>query len=183
MKARWLIPCIIPAALAAGMAFAQTDSGIRSLAEIEAELDPLEFIENHDGVRRSMDLSIEFAFNSADLLPEGQRQVEILGRAFNGERLSRYRFRIIGHTDAVGAAEYNQRLSEQRAERVRQTLIDDYGVDPDRLIAEGKGETQPIDRLPQDAAEHRRVEIAVLDDEAAVDLERAQKRDSDAIEW
>lgn len=183
MKARWLIQCIIPAALAAGMAFAQSNSGTRSLAEIEAELDPLEFIENHDGVRRSMDLSIEFAFNSADLLPEGQRQVEILGRAFNGERLSRYRFRIIGHTDAVGAAEYNQRLSEQRAERVRQTLIDTHHIDPQRLMAEGRGETELLDGLPEDAREHRRVEIAVLDDEAAIDVERAETREPDAIDW
>jgi len=165
------------------MAFAQTDSGIRSLAEIEAELDPLEIIENHDGVRRSMDLTIEFAFNSADLLPAGQRQVEILGRAFNGERLSRYRFRIIGHTDAVGSVEYNQRLSEQRAVRVRQTLIDAHGIDPRRLMAEGKGETELLDGRPEDAREHRRVEIAVLDDAAAEFELKEEARDPDSIDW
>ncbi|MDZ7792061.1 MAG: OmpA family protein [Xanthomonadales bacterium] len=182
MKARWLIQCVIPAALAAGMVFAQNDSGTRSLAEIEAELDPLEFIENHDGVRRSMDLTIEFAFNSADLLPEGQRQVEILGRAFKGERLAPYRFRIVGHTDAVGSSEYNQRLSEQRAARVREALIEEFGIAPDRLVAKGAGESEPIDGLPEDAREHRRVEIvAITADEA--ETTAAEATDEDRIDW
>jgi len=177
---RNLICCLALAAAAAmtTLGAAQT----RSLAEIEAELDPLEFIENHDGVRRSMDLSIEFAFNSAELLPEGQHQVEILGRAMQGERLAPYRFRIIGHTDAVGSAEYNQQLSSQRAERVLQVLVEDYSVESQRLVAEGKGETELLGGLPEDAREHRRVEIAVLDDTAA-EFEQTEKHDSDAIDW
>ncbi|AKS41446.1 OmpA family protein [Wenzhouxiangella marina] len=166
--------------LFAGPLVAQT----RSLAEIEAELDPLEFVENHGGVRRSIDLSIEFAFNSAALLPEGQRQVDILGRAFNGDRLRPYRFRIIGHTDAVGSAEYNQALSERRAQAVRAALIEGHGIDPDRLVAEGAGEAELIDGLAEDAREHRRVEISVLDDTTdEADSDEVSTEGEVSIEW
>ncbi|WP_376696534.1 OmpA family protein [Wenzhouxiangella sp. EGI_FJ10305] len=181
-----IIALLIPAALAAGIAFAQSGKGTRSLAEIEAELDPLEFIENHDGVRRSIDLNIAFAFDSAELLPDGLEQIDILGRAMNGERLAPYRFRIIGHTDAVGDAEYNRALSERRARAVRTALIENYGIDADRLLAEGKGETELIDGLPEDAAEHRRVEIAVWTEDrqdALAEPEEEKQKESDQIDW
>lgn len=52
------------------------------------------------------------------------------------------RFRIVGHTDADGSAGYNQRLSEARAEAVLDYLVTTGGVDPDRLEADGRGETE-----------------------------------------
>jgi outer membrane protein OmpA-like peptidoglycan-associated protein len=50
---------------------------------------------------------------------------------------------ITGHTDRLGAKEYNQKLSERRAETVKQYLIS-KGVDPRRLQAIGRGESQPV---------------------------------------
>ena len=55
---------------------------------------------------------------------------------------------INGHTDAVGSVEYNQRLSEQRAEAARQYLTTQHGIAPNRLAAKGYGKSQLL--LPSD---------------------------------
>jgi OmpA-OmpF porin, OOP family len=51
---------------------------------------------------------------------------------------------IEGHTDNVGNDAYNQKLSEERAQSVRQYLIDKFGIDGTRLKAVGYGESKPI---------------------------------------
>jgi len=51
---------------------------------------------------------------------------------------------IEGHTDNVGNDEYNQKLSERRANAIRQYLIDKFGIDGSRLTAVGYGESKPI---------------------------------------
>ncbi|MGP9519943.1 MULTISPECIES: OmpA family protein, partial [unclassified Psychrobacter] len=50
-----------------------------------------------------------------------------------------------GHTDSKGSSEYNLKLSQSRAERVKNILVDSYGVDDYRLRTVGYGETRPID--------------------------------------
>ena len=51
---------------------------------------------------------------------------------------------IEGHTDNIASAEYNQKLSQSRANSVRQYLIDKFGVKASRLSAVGYGMTKPI---------------------------------------
>ncbi len=69
---------------------------------------------------------------------------------------------VIGHADSVGAADFNQRLSERRASAVAGDLIA-RGVMRDRLFVAGMGETQPIASNDNDAgrAANRRVEITI----------------------
>ena len=52
---------------------------------------------------------------------------------------------IEGHTDSIGAASYNMKLSQQRADAVKQELVSKYGVNPNRLRTQGFGETRPVD--------------------------------------
>jgi outer membrane protein OmpA-like peptidoglycan-associated protein len=72
---------------------------------------------------------------------------------------------IEGHTDSVGADDFNQRLSEQRAGTVRDFLLE-QGVVPSSITAQGFGKTQPV--ASNDTAEgrqrNRRVEIVVNGD-------------------
>ncbi len=69
---------------------------------------------------------------------------------------------VIGHTDRLAADDYNDRLSLQRAERVRHELIR-LGIPPSRIQAAGRGEREPLVRTPDGVAEprNRRVEINV----------------------
>ena len=59
---------------------------------------------------------------------------------------------LAGHTDDVGSDTYNLKLSEERAEVVRQALIS-LGIAPERLSAKGYGATKPVH--PNDTDEHR----------------------------
>ena len=73
------------------------------------------------------------------------------------------RIRIIGHTDSVGKDAANQKLSDGRANEVMKDLIE-RGIAPERLEAEGRGETQPIDTndTEEGRQNNRRVEIEIL---------------------
>ena len=73
------------------------------------------------------------------------------------------RIRIIGHTDSVGKDAANQKLSDGRANEVMKDLIE-RGISADRLEAEGRGESQPIDTndTEEGRQNNRRVEIEIL---------------------
>ena len=70
---------------------------------------------------------------------------------------------LSGHTDGKGSVAYNQKLSEQRAKAVYDYLIE-RGVAPERIQAEGRGESQPIDTndTEEGRQNNRRVEIEIL---------------------
>jgi outer membrane protein OmpA-like peptidoglycan-associated protein len=67
---------------------------------------------------------------------------------------------VEGHTDSDGEVDFNQGLSEQRAETVRNRLVE-MGVDPARLATKGFGETIPVapNDNPEGKATNRRVEF------------------------
>ena len=72
---------------------------------------------------------------------------------------------VEGHTDDVGAADYNLRLSDDRANSVRKALLD-RGIEKKRLEAVGFGEAKPIasNKSSKGRAENRRVEFKIVND-------------------
>jgi outer membrane protein OmpA-like peptidoglycan-associated protein len=87
------------------------------------------------------DSDVLFAFDSAELSAESRLTLTEMS-----EVLLEYPKTAVvvqGHTDSTGSEEYNQRLSERRAEAVRLYLIDE-GVVPGRVNAMGYGETAPV---------------------------------------
>jgi OOP family OmpA-OmpF porin len=70
---------------------------------------------------------------------------------------------IEGHTDNVASAAYNQKLSEKRANSVRQYIIDKFGIDGSRLTAIGYGMTKPIasNDTEEGRQKNRRVEAVM----------------------
>ena len=111
--------------------------------------------------KQMIDLNIPFEFNSSELQPQATAQLKQLRSALTSAALSKDRFMVAGHTDAKGNPQYNQQLSELRAEAVRRYLVDN-GVEPQRLQAVGYGAehlAQPDH--PEDAV-NRRVEIRNL---------------------
>jgi OOP family OmpA-OmpF porin len=70
---------------------------------------------------------------------------------------------IGGHTDNIASAAYNQKLSEKRANSVRQYLIDKFGIDGSRLTAVGYGLTKPAagNDTEEGRQQNRRVEAVI----------------------
>lgn len=68
---------------------------------------------------------------------------------------------IIGYSDTTGAEAVNRRLSQRRAEAVKQVLVTRHGIDADRITVEGRGETDEFgdDSTAQGRAENRRAVI------------------------
>jgi len=104
-----------------------------------------------------------FPRRSAELTPQGKELIE-QNRETALALLSRASYvEIVGHTDDVGDDDYNQELSEQRAESMRNYLVE-TGLDPSIIVTRGAGEKMPIttNKTPEGRAENRRVEVLVL---------------------
>lgn len=112
--------------------------------------------------RPSLSLLIQFDFNSARVRPESRQALANLSQALQSAELGASRFAVEGHTDAKGGVDYNLKLSQQRAQAVRD-FLKTQGVDEARLVATGKGSTELANAAEPFAAENRRVRIVNLD--------------------
>lgn len=109
---------------------------------------------------KSVDLQIQFALNSSEILPQSGAQLRELVDALKSEELNGTEIEIVGHTDAVGSRQANARLAEARAFSVRTYLIG-HDIDEKRLLAIGRGEDDLLPGLSATDPEQRRVEIIV----------------------
>lgn len=107
----------------------------------------------------AVDLDIAFAFGEAALLAEGKAQLDELARALRSPGLRGERFVLAGHTDAVGSADFNDRLSCERALSARRYLVEQHHIAPDRLLPMGFGFSRLRNPLDSAAAVNRRVEV------------------------
>lgn len=113
--------------------------------------------------RPTLDLLIHFRSDSAELSPQARERLDEVGKALGASELPDYSFELNGHTDDVGEADYNFNLSERRSLAAQSYLVENYGVNPERLKALGHGETRPklegTSRVARD--QNRRVELAL----------------------
>jgi OmpA-OmpF porin, OOP family len=116
-----------------------------------------------------------FDFNKATLKDAGKQKLDELAGRIKDARVDE--IDAEGHADRIGSDQYNQKLSEQRAQAVKDYLASTTGLSADKIRAEGKGEIEPVtgDRCKRMGAERgsnrklvqclqpdRRVEIEVL---------------------
>jgi outer membrane protein OmpA-like peptidoglycan-associated protein len=108
-------------------------------------------------------LKVFFDFDQATLKPESKPALE--GAAKIMRENAGIRVEIQGHTDNKGTAEYNRRLSQQRAQAVVDYLVDTLGIERPRLSARGFGLDKPIatNDTEEGQAQNRRAEFIVLD--------------------
>ena len=104
-------------------------------------------------------LLITFATGSSELTPETIRVLETVAKALQSDKLAGFAFRIEGHADPRGGADYNLKLSEERAQSVAAYLTTKLGVLPERIQPVGKGSTELLNTQQPDAVENRRVTI------------------------
>ncbi|MBN2542923.1 OmpA family protein [bacterium] len=105
---------------------------------------------------------IHFEFNSDDIMTDSYLLINSVGEILQSH--PKWRMEIAGHTDSVGTAEYNMDLSRRRAIAVKKHLVDNFKIQPDRLVAKGYGESSPVaDNGSKDGrALNRRVEFRLI---------------------
>ena len=132
------------------------DAVYAALAELEAP------VEEALPDRISLSADVLFDFDKAEIKPEFTAEIDAAAELLLAN--PDVTVRIDGHTDSIGTEEYNQGLSERRAEAVA-AYLEAAGVSRDRMTVAGFGETQPV--ASNDTAEgralNRRVEIDLID--------------------
>jgi outer membrane protein OmpA-like peptidoglycan-associated protein len=119
--------------------------------------------------RLSLPGNLTFGYDNADVSNEGRIELDKIAEAlkkFLGADLPRSTFLIEGHSDPTGSAEYNQALSERRAESVRAWFVANMNVSPDNVKTIGYGSTRPAEGVPltgtvDELQGHRRTEIVI----------------------
>jgi outer membrane protein OmpA-like peptidoglycan-associated protein len=107
----------------------------------------------------SVDIEVQFEYKSTVITKEGRQFLQSVGRVMSGEQLKGTVFFINGHTDAKGGTDYNQALSERRAEAVKRFLIAEFRLPADTLVAVGYGKSRLKNTTDPLAGENRRVQI------------------------
>lgn len=140
-------------------------------AERQAELDHLQTVlsqiastrKTSSGLVVTLDSNaIRFDFDKSTIRP-GNR--EVLSRVAGVlMTLQGYQIYVYGYTDNVGTEQYNQKLSEKRADAVRDYLVQS-GVDPKIMTTKGYGKADPLatGKSGEARAKNRRVEIGIVD--------------------
>jgi outer membrane protein OmpA-like peptidoglycan-associated protein len=109
--------------------------------------------------RPRIDLEIRFDYNSANIAQNAIPDMNNLGKALSDPALKGSTFVLAGHTDAAGGEEYNQDLSNRRADSVKRYLTDKFGLAPQNLVTAGYGKSRLKNKNNPSAAENRRVEV------------------------
>ncbi|MET0250560.1 MAG: OmpA family protein [Novosphingobium sp.] len=138
-----------------GAGIASSQSSSRVIAPGKAKR-PIAAMKNAGSGRA--DLRVSFITGSAELTEYGQREAQKFAEALKSPYLSGMRFRIEGHTDAVGNRGYNLDLSRRRAQAVVDYLSG-KGADRGRFDVTGYGFDKPIAGTAPTAAANRRVEV------------------------
>jgi len=120
---------------------------------------PKNLVVDHNGCPIITTLRINFDTNSYKIkkiyYPDIQRVAEVL------KSNPSLKIEVAGYTDDIGDAKYNLKLSQKRAEAVKEILVKKFKIDPKRIVAKGYGEAYPLVPNTSDTnrALNRRVEI------------------------
>jgi outer membrane protein OmpA-like peptidoglycan-associated protein len=121
----------------------------------------VEVVRDGDNITLDMPEAITFGFDSYALRPGSYT---VLNRVADTlKEFDQTIVEVAGHTDSVGSAAYNQKLSEQRAQAVG-NYLSSRGINGERLIITGAGANHPVASNSTEAgrAENRRVEITLV---------------------
>lgn len=118
--------------------------------------------EQLDETGRIVTHGILFDSGSDKIKAESYKTLADIGQLLTGSPA--LRLSIEGHTDSDGAADFNLKLSENRAKSAKSYLMETYKIDGARLESKGWGETKPIgtNDTPEGKADNRRVELVKL---------------------
>ena len=150
-------------AVVGGAAGAIIGSRMNDRAEtLERELDNATIERVGEGILVTFDSGILFGFDSSTLRAQAQNNLSDLARVLADDS-DDYEFLVAGHTDASGAAAYNETLSERRASAASDFLAT-QGIPATQIRLVGLGEVEPVasNETPAGQEANRRVEVAIF---------------------
>ena len=149
----------------------QADAAAERSRALQAQLDELQARQTERGLVLTLG-DVLFDTAKATLKPGAMRTVDQLAAFLN--QYPERKVLIEGHTDSVGGDEYNLRLSERRADAVRNALLD-RGIAADRIMTRGLGKAYPVAGNDTAASRqrNRRVEV-IISDETGKIVERGR---------
>ena len=116
--------------------------------------------------RPSVDVEINFDYNSAKIGRAAMPAVTALGKALTSPELKGSTFVLAGHTDAKGSIPSNQDLSEKRADSVKLYLIEHFQIPTSTLVTVGYGKAKLKNESEPFGAENRRVQIVNVEEKS-----------------
>ena len=136
----------------------------KQAAELQQDLKGARVERVGEGIKITFDTGILFDVNKSDLRSQAKSNIDELAKTL--QKYKDTNILVQGHTDNTGSADYNQRLSEERAMSVSRELKAN-GVMGGRIDVEGMGEAQPVADNKTEAGRqaNRRVEVAIMADE------------------
>jgi outer membrane protein OmpA-like peptidoglycan-associated protein len=129
-------------------------------------LDEREHIATIAKERPSVDVEVNFDYNSARIGSAALPSVTALGKALTNSELLGGTFVLAGHTDAKGSVPSNQDLSERRADAIKRYLVDHFHIPASTLVTVGYGKTKLKNESEPFAAENRRVQIVNMEEKS-----------------
>ena len=119
------------------------------------------FVLTDEGWSLGLPESLLFAFNASEIKTTNEKQLIALANQLHKYHLDKVK--IVGHTDNIGNAEYNLKLSSLRAQSVAAIFLK-HGFNSNHIITIGKGSSQPIKANDTDEhrAMNRRVSVIVI---------------------
>jgi len=147
-------------AVAAGQA---ADQATQAAMQTSGKVDALtNTVANLDNYRPVAETSVHFAFNSAVLSKKAKSALDQLGNDIPNTK--GYVIQLIGGTDSVGGAQYNYKLSEERASAVVQYLATKYDVPAYKIYVAGLGKDKEVapNKSAKGRAQNRRVDVQLM---------------------
>ena len=153
MRFGWWLALIAPLLLGAAEASAQsatlpagakgrTIDLVFTVESMGGKVQDLEIKETETEIRIELAADVLFDFDKADLLPKARDTLKQAASIIRDR--AKGNVRIAGHTDAKGDANYNQKLSERRANAVRDWFVTKEGLQNVKFTTEGFGKLQPV---------------------------------------
>ncbi|OEU65938.1 MAG: flagellar motor protein MotB [Desulfovibrio sp. S3730MH75] len=111
----------------------------------------------------SINLAVQFDVDSATIKPESYKLLNELGKALTSAKLKNKSIIIAGHTDSDSTAEYNLKLSKDRANGVKKYLVDKFPISATRIATTGFGESRPLvpNNTKYNKLLNRRVQVSI----------------------
>ncbi len=134
----------------------------QKIAQLRDKLSALKAKKTNRGMVLTLG-SVLFDLNKSTLKAGGEKNIQKLAQFMQID--SKRNVMIEGYTDSTGSVEYNDKLSEKRADAVREALVND-GISPQRIVTKGYGPKFPVssNKTASGRQQNRRVEIVISDE-------------------